>query len=105
MMRKATEAPGRRSTRPSEIGTEVTPGRGHLVMPTERNAIRGHLAATVRHHPDHTAAIAELRGELRAAGLAEHIRRAVHAAPPLTAEQRLRLASLLTGPVGGVTDA
>ena len=74
-------------------------------MPTERNAIRGHLAATVRHHPDDTAAIAELRGELRTRRVEDYIRRAVDDAPPLTAEQRLRLASLLTGPVGGVTDA
>lgn len=35
--------------------------------------------------------------DLRAAKLEKHIRDLVDAAPPLTAEQRLRLASLLTG--------
>ncbi len=74
-------------------------------MPTERNAIRGHLAATVRHHPDDTVSIAALRRELRAARLAEYIRRAVDDAPPLTAEQRLRLASILTTTAGGGSSA
>jgi hypothetical protein len=37
------------------------------------------------------------RRDLRAAKLAKHIREVVDAAPPLSAEQRLRLAGLLVG--------
>ncbi|PFG19203.1 hypothetical protein ATL40_0760 [Serinibacter salmoneus] len=58
-------------------------------------AIRGRLAAEVRHHPDkdHT----ELRREYYAQALAEHVSRVVAAAPPLTAEQRARITAALAG--------
>jgi hypothetical protein len=44
-------------------------------------------------HPD----VAQADQELREIALAEHIRRVVDAAPPLSMEQRSRLALLLTG--------
>ena len=58
-------------------------------------SIQGRLAAETRHRPgeDHS----ELRRELKAEQLADYITRTVDAAPPLTPEQRSRLALLLTG--------
>lgn len=44
--------------------------------------------------------IADARRDLRAARLAEHIKRTVEAAPPLTPEQRDRLALLLRATSG-----
>lgn len=41
--------------------------------------------------------VEDLRRDLRAERLAEHIRKTVEAAPPLTPEQRDRLALLLRG--------
>lgn len=58
---------------------------------------RGRLAAAVRHHGDDIAAVDTARRTLRAANLEDHIRRTVAAAPPLTADQRDRLALLLRG--------
>ncbi len=57
---------------------------------------RASLAARTRHNPDgdHTDA----RRDLAAAKLADYIRKAVDAAPPLLPEQRDRLALLLRGP-------
>jgi hypothetical protein len=54
---------------------------------------RGRLAATVRHNPD--ADVSEIRRDLRAARLEDAIRKAVDAAPPLSPEQRAKLAGLL----------
>ena len=56
---------------------------------------RAKLAAHVRHHPD--ADHGDLKRDLAAANLEDYIRRTVDAAPPLTAEQRDRLAVLLRG--------
>lgn len=54
---------------------------------------RARLAGTVKHHPD--ADVTHLRRELKAAKLEQAIRAAVDAAPPLTDDQRSRLAGLL----------
>ena len=54
---------------------------------------RAKIAASGRWHPD--CDTGELRRDLRAAKLADHIRRVVDEAPPLTTEQRDRLAVLL----------
>jgi len=54
---------------------------------------RARLAAHKRHHPD--ADDSDLRRNLRAARLEDYIRKTVEAAPPLTDEQRWRLAALL----------
>ncbi len=56
-------------------------------------SLRGTLAATVRHHPD--ADTTELRSELAAARIAAYVEKVVAEAPPLTADQRARLAALL----------
>lgn len=67
--------------------------------------LRARKAAITRHHgPD--ADTADLDRELKAASLEDHIRRVVDAAPPLTEEQRTRLALLLAPHrTGGESDA
>jgi hypothetical protein len=63
-------------------------------------AISSKIAAEERHRPGTDTG--DLRRELRAAQLAEHIRRVVDAAPPLSDDQRARLAALLTkNKIGG----
>ncbi|MFI7426091.1 hypothetical protein ACIBPB_03815 [Micromonospora sp. NPDC049836] len=61
---------------------------------------RRNAAATVaiieRWHGPEDPRLPDLRRDLRAAELEEHIRRLVDTAPPLTHEQRARLAALLT---------
>jgi hypothetical protein len=61
--------------------------------------LRSKLAAVERHHPgsDTTA----LRAELKTAKAAKYIQTLVAEAPMLTAEQRSRLAALLTPPADG----
>jgi hypothetical protein len=54
---------------------------------------RAKIAHTLRQNPD--ADVTELRRQLKAERLEEHVRRIVDAAPPLTYEQRTRLAALL----------
>ncbi len=56
---------------------------------------RGRVAALSRFRPADDHDLVEARRELRAAKLAAHIERVVAEAPPLTAEQRDRLAGLL----------
>jgi hypothetical protein len=72
-------------------------------MPARDQATRvisARLAAVERHHPD--ADTSELRRQLRAARAEDYIRRLIDSAPPLTDEQRARLATLLhPAPVGG----
>jgi hypothetical protein len=60
--------------------------------PTVR-ALSSKIAAIERHHPDTDTG--DLRRDMRAAKLADHIRRVVDAAPPLTDDQRARIAALL----------
>lgn len=60
--------------------------------------IRSDLALTIRDHPE--ADTTELRRDLRAARAEEYIRKLVEAAPPLTDEQRDKLALLLRGTPG-----
>lgn len=57
--------------------------------------IRAKLANARRLDP--TADITDLQRDLKAARLAEHIAKVVDSAPPLTPEQRDRLALLLRG--------
>jgi hypothetical protein len=54
------------------------------------------LAATERHHP--SLDTSHLRRELKAAQAADYIKRVVGAAPPLTQQQRDKLALLLRAP-------
>ena len=55
---------------------------------------RSQIAVAVRQHPD--ADVTELRRQLKAERLAEHIKQVVDSAPPLNSEQRARIAALLT---------
>lgn len=57
----------------------------------------GVVAALKRHHPQSGDRISDARRDLAAAKLADYITKTVDAAPPLTAEQRDRLAILLRG--------
>lgn len=59
---------------------------------------RARVAALARNgHGADDPAVIDARRDLRAERLADHIRRVVDAAPPLTAEQRDRLAFLIRG--------
>jgi hypothetical protein len=64
-------------------------------------AARGKLNALQRHRPPHDPAIEVARLELREAKLADEIIREAEADPPLTSEQRSRLAVLLLRPTSG----
>lgn len=66
---------------------------------------RSEIANTIRKNPD--ADVTELRRQLKSERLEDYIRRVVDEAPPLTAEQRDRLALLLRPApiVGGADDA
>jgi hypothetical protein len=56
---------------------------------------RSQIATTLKSNPD--ADVTELRRQLKAERLADYIHSTVDAAPPLTLEQRDRLALLLRG--------
>lgn len=56
---------------------------------------RGRVAALTRSRPANDPDLLDARRSLRAASLEDYIRRAVDSAPPLTPEQRDRLALLL----------
>lgn len=72
------------------------------MLPNDSQHARAAIARATLHarrHPDDADAKAhvdELRAEYRARQLEDHIRATVAAAPPLTAEQRSRLAVLLS---------
>nr|WP_242600153.1 hypothetical protein [Dermacoccus nishinomiyaensis] len=57
--------------------------------------MRGRIAATRRHHPE--TDLTELKREHAAAKIAAYVEKTVAEAPPLTDEQRDRLATLLRG--------
>jgi hypothetical protein len=63
----------------------------------ERRHLVARKAALTRHHPDHVEAIAAVDAELKAARVADYLRREVAAAPPLTVEQRAGLAAVILG--------
>lgn len=54
---------------------------------------RSRIALTARDHPD--ADLTDLRKQLKAERLAEHVAKVVDSAPPLTDDQRARIAGLL----------
>jgi hypothetical protein len=56
---------------------------------------RGRVAALSRSRPPDDPELLEAKGNLKAQSLEEHVRRVVAEAPPLTDEQRDRIASLL----------
>lgn len=62
--------------------------------PTRRRAAAV-VGAVQRHHGPDDPRLPDLRRDLRAAELAEHVARVVACFPPLTPEQRSRIAELL----------
>jgi type II secretory pathway predicted ATPase ExeA len=64
-------------------------------MTPEQESLRGRLAAHRRHHPDDLATETELRRQLKASRLEEYVQRTLATLPPLTADQRDRIALLL----------
>jgi hypothetical protein len=64
-------------------------------------AARGKLNALQRHRPPDDPAIDAARVDLRVAKLADEIIREAEADPPLSSEQRSRLAALLLRPTSG----
>jgi hypothetical protein len=60
---------------------------------SEWTKTRSKIAHTVRQNPN--ADTTELRRQLKAERLEDHIRRVVDAAPPLTNDQRSKIAALL----------
>ncbi|MGH3788831.1 MAG: hypothetical protein ACRDRG_20300 [Pseudonocardiaceae bacterium] len=65
-----------------------------------RRRVAAAVGAIERHGGPDDPRLPDLRRDLRAAELEEHIIRIVDAAPPLTAEQRNRIAALLRAPAG-----
>lgn len=66
-------------------------------MTPEQLKLRSQIAGTVKNNPNNKSKADDLRRQLRESRLAEHIRKTVDAAPPLTADQRDRLALILRG--------
>jgi hypothetical protein len=70
-------------------------------MGARRGTVRTRTATTIaaitRHNGPEDPRLPELQRDLRAAMLEEHIQRVVAEAPPLTDDQRARLAGLLGG--------
>jgi hypothetical protein len=64
-------------------------------LPPNARRAQSRVAALKRHHPDDTAALASARQEFAYAVAEARVREIVDAAPPLTEEQRRRLARLL----------
>lgn len=62
---------------------------------SEAQQLRQRIAGRRRHDP--TADVEDLQAEMPAAKIEAYIRRAVASAPPLTAEQRDRLAAIFRG--------
>jgi hypothetical protein len=60
-------------------------------------AERARVASLSRSRPTDDPDLVAARGNLKAERLADYIRRTVESAPPLTADQRDRLALLLRG--------
>ena len=64
-------------------------------MPTARQSARQRHNVLVRHRGADDPVTVDAKRDLEAVKLEDHIRRVVDQAPPLTAEQRDRLATLL----------
>lgn len=69
--------------------------------PETWKAKRARLASLTRSRAVDDPALVDARRDLKAARLEDHIQRIVDAAPPLTPEQRDRLASILRGATPG----
>ncbi len=60
-------------------------------------SLKGRVAVLHRDHDPNSTPVVEARRDLAAAKIEQYIRRIVADAPPLTAEQRDRLATILRG--------
>jgi hypothetical protein len=67
-------------------------------MDPQQRRTRARVAALKRHHPDDKQTL-DLARDFKAARLAEYVERMMDAAPPLSQEQRDKLANLLRGAV------
>jgi len=67
-------------------------------MDPKQRMTRARTAAPARHRPNDSQTV-DLARDLKAELLAEYIQRVVEMAPPLTQEQRDKLAALLGGAV------
>ncbi|GEL22751.1 hypothetical protein PSU4_17050 [Pseudonocardia sulfidoxydans NBRC 16205] len=68
-----------------------------------RRSAAARVSVLQRHHGPDDPRLNDARRELRAAELEDHVRRIVDGAPPLTAEQRNRIATLLRTPAPAAT--
>lgn len=78
----------------------------NVITPAAMRARIGRASRAAARNPSDVRArneADEARRDYRAAQLAEYIQRTVDAAPPLTAEQRARLARILAPTVSGVS--
>jgi hypothetical protein len=69
-----------------------------MASPAEVRRLRARAAAQTRHHPDQPELAADARRALKVVRAERFVRRLVDEPPALTAEERRRLAGLLTGP-------
>lgn len=74
---------------------DVRAAGAHSSLPPAVRSERARLAVTTRHHGKDSERARAAQRDYRAVALAEYIRKVVDAAPPLTAEQRDKLAVLL----------
>lgn len=79
------------------LAPDVTPDVAEPPPFDTTTTARARVAGLARCRPADDPAVVAARRDLRAARLADYIRRTVDLAPPLTAEQRDRLALLLRG--------
>jgi hypothetical protein len=88
---------------PEDHGRRTTDGLYTRQSPEQRRH-RARVAALSRHHPDQPELDADARRDLKVANAAQYVRQLVDSWPPLTDEQRGRLAALLTGTRNGDGD-
>jgi hypothetical protein len=81
---------------PQDHGRRTSEGLYARLSPEQRRQ-RARVAAVTRHHPDQPELDADARRDLKAANAAQYVKDLVDGWPPLTPEQRGRLAALLTG--------
>jgi hypothetical protein len=65
-------------------------------MPSPVQSLKGRFAVAHRDHAPDSPEVTNLRRELAAAKIAQYVEKIVSTAPPLTPDQRSRLAALLT---------
>lgn len=71
-------------------------------MPSAIKSARGRFAALNRYREDDDPELIEAQRDLAAEVLAKHVAKVVADAPPMTPEQRDRIAAILHSGVGGI---